>query len=150
MARKNRKINKRRGSRTCGHGHHRKNRGSGNRGGFGMAGTHKGRWTWVTAKSPHHFGKRGFKIPVEAKRLQSAINVGEIEQALPRLIELGVAKKKGRGFEVDLTKTSYTKVLGKGSLKHRMVVKAESFSARAAEKIEQAKGKAVPVSEQSG
>lgn len=98
MARKDRKIHKKRGSRTSGHGHHNKNRGAGNRGGVGMAGTHKGKWTWIVKYKPDHFGRRGFVIPREAKNVYASINVGTIDEFLPQLIEEGIATKKGKVY----------------------------------------------------
>lgn len=143
MARKDRKIHKKRGSRTSGHGHHNKNRGAGNRGGVGMAGGHKGKWTWMVKFAPNYFGRHGFKVPVEAKNIYQSINVGILDEFIGVLVTEGVASKKGKGFEVDLTKTDYSKVLGTGKVTQSLIVTAESFSPRAVEKIEAAGGKAV-------
>jgi large subunit ribosomal protein L15 len=149
MARKNRKIHKKRGSRTSGHGHHNKNRGSGNRGGVGMAGTHKGKWTWVVKYDPNRFGRSGFTIPPEARNVFSSINVGIIDEALSELLKEGVAIKKGNGYEVDLTKTDFAKVLGKGRVTHALTIKATAFTSTAREKIEMAGGKAIPAIEEA-
>ncbi|MFQ5800656.1 MAG: uL15 family ribosomal protein [Candidatus Hydrothermarchaeales archaeon] len=149
MARKDRKIHKKRGSRTSGHGHHNKNRGAGNRGGVGMAGTHKGRWTWIVKYKPDHFGRRGFDIPRETKKVYSSINVGTIDEFLPQLIEEGIATKKGKVYEVDLTKTDFFKVLGKGRVTHALSIKAMAFSSGAKEKIGDAGGKITLAGEES-
>jgi large subunit ribosomal protein L15 len=149
MARKDRKIHKKRGSRTSGHGHHNKNRGAGNRGGVGMAGGHKGKWTWIVKFAPKHFGRHGFKVPVDAKNIYSSINVGILDEFIDVLVTEGVAIKKGTKFEVDLTKTDYSKVLGSGKVTKNIMVTAESFSPRAVEKIEAAGGKAVSALEES-
>jgi large subunit ribosomal protein L15 len=149
MARKNRKIHKKRGSRTSGHGHHNKNRGAGNRGGVGMAGGHKGRWTWVVRYDPDRFGSRGFDLPIGSKNIYSSINIGALEESLDDLISTGDAIKKGKGYEIDLTKTAYSKVLGSGRITKALSIKADSFSSRAVKKIEEAGGKAEALNEKS-
>ncbi len=142
MAHKNRKIRKKRGSRTCGRGSHKKARGAGNRGGRGMAGTHKGKWTWVIKYAPDHFGRRGFKPPREREVV--TLNLGEIEENLERLMAEGAAKELEDGrVEVDLTGMGEVKVLAEGRLTKALVVRASSFSARAAEKLAEAGGEAV-------
>jgi len=149
MARKDRKIHKKRGSRTSGHGHHNKNRNSGNRGGVGMAGGHKGKWTWIVKNDPDYFGRYGFKVPIEVKNIYNSINVGELDELLPELLSEGVATKKGNKIEIDLTKTDFSKVLGKGKVTNPLSIKAEAFSAGSIEKIEGAGGKAVIASDKS-
>lgn len=110
-----------------------------------MAGTHKGKWSWVMKNDPDYFGRSGFKIPVERKNRYSSINVGILEEFLPQLFEEGIASKEGKEIILDLTKTDYSKVLGKGKVSNALSVKAEAFSARAVEKIEEAGGKALSV-----
>lgn len=129
MARASRKIRKKRGSRSCGGGSHKKRRGAGHRGGRGKAGMHKHKWTWVIKYEPSHFGDRGFKIPDEAKHAYDSINVGELD-------ELGK-------IEVDVTEFGCEKVLGKGKVTKPINVKALSFSKSAVKKIEDAGGKAM-------
>ncbi|NOZ82987.1 MAG: 50S ribosomal protein L15 [Euryarchaeota archaeon] len=142
MAHKHRKIRKKRGSRTCGRGSHKKARGAGSRGGRGMAGTHKGKWTWVIKYAPDHFGRRGFKPPAE--RELETVNLGEIEENLERLMACNIARELEDGrIEVDLTAMGEVKVLGRGKLTRALVVKADAFSARAEEKLAQAGGEAV-------
>jgi large subunit ribosomal protein L15 len=143
MARKDRKYQKKRGTRTCGHGHHNKNRGAGNKGGVGMAGGHKGKWTWVVKYDANRFGRRGFDLPSNVKNVYNSINVGMIDEFLPELISEGIAIKKGKGFEVDLTKTDYAKVLGSGRVTNMLSIKAIAFSSGATEKIESTGGKAI-------
>jgi LSU ribosomal protein L15P len=94
MIRKRKKITKMRGSRTVGGGSSKKRRGAGHRGGRGQAGGHKHHWTWIVKYDPEHFGKRGFKRPKKLIKDQKAINLGEIQEKLPKLIEEGIAKKE--------------------------------------------------------
>jgi len=149
MARKNRKIMKKRASRKCGQGHHRSHRGKGQRGGKGMSGICKSRWTWAIKYSPHHFGAYGFKLPEEAKTEYRAINLSEIEEKLELFVSAGAAEKKGKSYEVDLIKAGYKKVLGSGKVSSPMKIKAEMFSEKAKEKLASAGGEAVVAGEQS-
>jgi ribosomal protein L15 len=66
-----------------------------------------------------------------------------IDEFLPELISEGIAIKKGTRFEVDLTKTDYTKVLGSGRISNTLSINAIAFSSRATEKIESAGGTAI-------
>ncbi len=149
MARKNRKIHKKRGSRTSGHGHHNKNRGAGNRGGVGMAGGHKGKWSWIVKNKPEHFGRKRATIPPAARRVYMSINVGDLDLSIERLLDEGVAVKKGKGYEIDLTKTDFYKVLGRGKVKNPLRVRAMSFSSLAREKIEKLGGKVTVAGEEA-
>lgn len=142
MARADRKIRKKRGTRTCGRGSHKKHRGAGNRGGTGFAGTHKHKMTWVIKYAPDHFGRRGFKLPPEAKKRVNAINVGALEE-----LARSHGVKKGKKITLDLSQLGYDKVLGKGRVTTPLLVKAYSFTQRALEKIESAGGEARSVSE---
>lgn len=138
MARSARKIRKKRGSRSCGGGSHKKKRGAGHRGGKGMAGTHKSKWTWVIKYDPEHFGRRGFKTPKAVKKRIRTINVGELE----KLAQI----QKGKKSTLDLASLNYDKVLGKGKVSIPLVVRADSFTEKAVKKIESAGGKAVSLS----
>ncbi len=126
-----------RGRRRCGYGFGKKHRGKGSKGGKGMAGTGKKagqKLTWVHAKMPDYFGKRGFVSRV--KRIPS-INIDEIVRGMEMFIKEGKAKKSAQGIEIDL---SDFKILGRGDLKERIIIKAKSFSSSAKEKIEKAGG----------
>src|SRR5512136_1418028 len=51
------------GHRTHGRGNVKNRRGSGNRGGHGMAGICKHKGTWASKYAPKYFGKYGFVRP---------------------------------------------------------------------------------------
>ncbi len=114
-----------------------------------MAGGHKGKWSWITQNFPDYFGRHRRTIPPVVRNVYLSINAGTIDESIPQLLEEGVAVKKGKGYEIDLTKTSFSKVLGKGQIKHALNIKADAFSASAIEKIENAGGKAITVSEEA-
>ncbi|MEK6977231.1 MAG: uL15 family ribosomal protein [Candidatus Hydrothermarchaeota archaeon] len=143
MATKDRKIRKKRGSRTCGGGSHKKSRNSGSRGGKGMAGTHKGKWSWIIKFDPEHFGDRGFQIPAAVKEVYQGINVGELDESLARLMKEGIATEREGGYLIDLGTVGKVKVLGGGKVRHPLTIKASGFSGTAVEKIEASGGKAL-------
>jgi len=141
MAKKRSKRSRLRGRRTCGWGSRKKHRGKGSRGGKGMAGTgkradhHK---TFIHKYyGPNYFGKIGF-VPLAKKELK-VMNLDFIEKNLDSMIKKGIAKKTPKGIEINLE--GY-KILGAGSLKNKISIKAESFSKSAEEKITQAGGTA--------
>jgi len=120
--RRKRKIGKSRGSRSCGTGNAKNKRGSGNRGGVGNAGLHKHKWSWITANDPDRYGREGLKRKGAPGKV---MNLYEINS----LAEKGKKEMSFKG-----------KVLATGSIRHAVVVKALSWSARAEEKIKAAGG----------
>ncbi|MDI9623917.1 MAG: uL15 family ribosomal protein [Methanothermobacter sp.] len=141
MIRKRKKITKMRGSRTVGGGSSKKRRGAGHRGGRGQAGGHKHHWTWIVKYDPEHFGKRGFKRPRKLVKDPKTINLGEIQEKLPKFIKEGIAKKEKNITILDVTNIGYEKVLGQGKITEPLHIKAHEFSAKAEEKIKEAGGK---------
>jgi large subunit ribosomal protein L15 len=116
----------------------KKSKGSGNRGGKGMAGTGKRadhRKSYVLKYYDNYFGKRGFTSRRE--KLKS-INVGTIQNKINNFIKSGKAKKTKEGIVLNLE--GY-KILGDGEIKEKITVVANSFSSQAKEKIENAGGK---------
>ncbi|MEE8401807.1 MAG: uL15 family ribosomal protein [Candidatus Hydrothermarchaeaceae archaeon] len=146
MPTKFRKIRKKRGTRTCGAGHHNKNRGAGNRGGVGMAGLHKGKWTWTIKYDPLHFGRRGFDLPKAIKNEYNAVNIGNLAENIDRLLKAGLAEKVKERISIDVTKLNFKKVLGKGKVFGPLSVRAHSFSKSAVKKIEASGGEAIEIS----
>lgn len=130
MISKRKKRVKQRGSHTHGWGNKKKHRGAGSRGGVGRAGI-KGHHKLKFAKIGQKIGKRGFNSLSQRKIKPSvkAINLRQISMM--------------EGKEIDLEKLGYQKVLGTGEIGRAVTVKAQSFSKRAAEKIEKAGGKVI-------
>jgi len=141
--RKRRKVRGQRGARTYGRGCSKRGRGSGERGGTGMSGGHKQKWSYVIRYMPDYFGKHGFTRPVAVTSEVKAINVGDIDEHLDRLIQLGVAKQEGDRFLVDVNKLGFEKVLGGGQVTHPLEITAKIFVESAKRKLEDAGGKAV-------
>jgi large subunit ribosomal protein L15 len=130
MARK--KVVKQRGSMTHGWGSKKKHRGAGSRGGRGRAG--------ITKHRKLHFRKKGIEVgrtgykSMRQRCLRPrarSINLRDLER-------LAAGRK-----EIILREFGYDKVTGAGSIRSPLKVMARSFSAKAVEKLEAAKGKAV-------
>lgn len=121
------------GTRSHGKGDTKNARGKGCRGGVGMAGSHKHKWSYIVKYEPQRFGVHGFS-PVRRKKARS-MNLYEIDQ----LAEKGaIPEKEGRReFEFD------GKILGCGEITFPIVVKAVSFSKKASEKIKKRGGEAI-------
>jgi large subunit ribosomal protein L15 len=116
----------------------KKSKGSGNRGGKGMAGTGKRgdqRKTFVLKYYDDYFGKRGFK---SRRTKLNSINVRDIQNKIDILIKKGLGKKTSEGIILNLK--NY-KILGEGEITDKMTIKAHSFSEKAKEKIEKIGGK---------
>ena len=122
---KRKKSTRFRGTHTHGRGGKKKARGSGHRGGFGMAGTGKRadqRKSFITNLDREYFGKEGLK---PKKKRYVIINVGDIEKI-----------SKGKK-QVDLT--GY-KILGEGEIQDALNITADSVSESALKKIKKAGG----------
>ena len=145
MVRKRKKKVKLRGMRTHGGGSVKKRRGSGSKGGKGLAGSgkeKKTKWDFVRINFPDHIGKQGFKRPKKVQEEKSFVNVGYIDENIEKLIESGVAKKEKGLIVVDASKLGAQKVLGSGKVTKKFKIVAKEFSSNAKKKIEGMEGEA--------
>ena len=141
MAHNARKTRKLRGSRTCGYGNAQKHRGAGSRGGRGMAGSKKQKWSYITKNMPNNLGYSGFKRPQCVQEDINTINVGFIETHLDQLVEEKKASLKDKKYTIDLGALGYDKLLGSGKLSNKLIIKVDSCSATAQKKVDAAGGK---------
>ena len=134
------KSSKRRGDREQGRGK-KKGRGAGLRGGRGNAGRHKHKRVHY-AKLGQEFGytNYGFKIPDEAQKVTVSVNVRELEDRLPLLVEMGEAQKQGDVYVVDLAKMGVDKLLGSGQIRSKVKITVATATPSAKEKVEAAGG----------
>lgn len=141
---KRKKFSRQRGSHTHGWGSKKKHRGSGNRGGFGMAGTGKRADQMKTLiwKDEHYFGKYGF-ISKGVKEKINAVNIDFIEENLDKFLSKGLASKQENFYFIDLEKLGYNKLLGNGRIINKYKIKAKYASGNAIEKIKQAGGEVI-------
>lgn len=139
---KKKKSRSKRGSRTHGGGSAKKRRHSGNKGGKGLAGSHKHGWMKINRESPQHFGKYGFKRPSQIQKEVNVANVGEIDEYADELLEEGLAEKEGDEIVIDVSDLEIDKVLGGGQVTRPMKIIAKEFSGKAKKKLEESGGTA--------
>lgn len=130
------------GMGTHGGGARKNRKGSGHRGGIGMSGTGKRadhKKTLITKLyGNEYFGRKGITSRGTRRDKRKRINLYEIETNLNNYIKKGIAKKAKEGYEINLPNS---KILGKGDVNHKLIIKAEQFSKTAKEKVEKAGGK---------
>jgi len=130
-----------RGDRSHGYGSHKKHRGSGHRGGHGMAGTGKRADSKKTMiwKDVNYFGRHGF-VSKNITKIKS-LNLFYIETHLDLLVKNGVAKKEGDTYNINLKDLKCNKLLGSGTVTKKYNITTDFASASAVEKVQEAKGK---------
>ena len=138
MPHKERKVRKKRGSRTHGYGQIGQHRSGGGRGGHGKAGLDKHKWTYVLKYDPTYWEKKGF-VPAKTKTA-SIINVGDLDDLVAKLESEKKLAKKDKMIFLDLEDLGYDKLLGKGEIIKPVLVKVASYSETASKKLEGAGG----------
>lgn len=143
-ATRRRKRSRARGSWTQGWGKKNRHRGSGNKGGVGMAGTgkrsHNKKTKVLKEFGWDYFGKRGFKIPAKAQILVSSINIQDIIKKLDKLLTQGLAKKEKDIIVINIKSMGYDKLLGTGKVNQKLKIIVPFASKSAIEKIKEAGG----------
>jgi large subunit ribosomal protein L15 len=140
MVHSQRKIRSKRGSRTCGYGGAQKHRGAGHRGGRGMAGSSKQKWSYVSKYKKNYFGKKGFKRHRKLRTELNTVNVGFVNENLDTWVSEGKASVEGKIYKLDLSSLGYDKLLGGGVLSQKVEINIGSFSQKAKEKVEASGG----------
>jgi len=120
------------GHRSHGRGNVKNRRGSGNRGGRGMAGVDKHKWSWAVVNVRGcYFGKTGFVRPSGGKDAKVAHLYDINQKAMLNQLE----KKEGKFvFEFD------GKILATGSVTLPLAIRAASWSRNVEEKLKAAGG----------
>ncbi len=122
-----RKIRRQRGSRTHGWGQIGQHRHSGSRGGTGMAGMHKHKWSYTVKYAPEHFGRNAF-APPNRITTNRWVNITDLERLA------------SDSEELDLSSMGYDKLLGSGEIHRALKVKISRASSSAINKIKAAGG----------
>jgi len=139
VANKRKKNTRMRAKTTHGYGSMKKNRGAGNRGGRGLAGTGKRadqkKPTILKLYGLSYFGKSGFKNQRRVGLKRKIINIKDINKTLNKL------KKEGDTYILDASK--YDRILGTGKLEGKLKITCKSFSKLAIDKIEKAGGEVI-------
>ncbi len=141
MAHKDRRTRRKRGSRTCGWGNTQKHRGSGTRGGVGMGGSKKQKWSFVSKNFPNYFGRYGFTRPPKVVKEVKTINLKDLEENFNKFLKEGKISKKNDKYYMNLKELGYDKLLGSGKITKPLVITVDAYSEKALGKIEEAGGK---------
>lgn len=164
LGNKRSKVSRHRGSNSHGWGHKKKHRGSGHRGGFGLAGTGArgdSRKTSVLSGAKSllkqisaqrgvkmssiekigntYFGKRGFKSI--NKKDSKVLSIRYIQDNFDKMVENGMIVKEKEGYVFDSTLYGYDKILGKCNFTHKLIVICDDISESARSRIEGVGGK---------
>jgi large subunit ribosomal protein L15 len=127
MASRLRKVRRLRGSRTHGWGQVAQHRRTGAKGGSGMAGLHKHKWSYTVKYFPDHFGSNKWHPPNQ--------------MITDRWINLYQLSNLNHGGQlIDLVALGYDKLLGQGMVHEALKVKARRASGSAIEQIKAAGG----------
>jgi len=135
-----------RGSRTCGGGTHKNRRGGGSRGGRGHAGACKHN-TFRAMKEGWMFGKHGFTRPPVTQQQVSYINLGELDEVAPYLVESKIAEEKDGGISINLEELGIDKLLGNGRATRKYTITVGTASATAKAKVEELGGQIISETE---
>ena len=140
---KRKKSSRYRASMTHGKGSKKKRRGSGNKGGKGMAGTgkrsdNKKPSIW---KNTRYFGKHGFTS--KNNKDIKAVNIVYIEENIIKLSSLGLINKEGDAFSMDLEKLGFNKLLSDGVITNKYKIKVPYASKKAIEKVKESGGEVI-------
>ncbi|MGC8584811.1 MAG: uL15m family ribosomal protein [Thermoplasmata archaeon] len=127
-----------RGYRRHGHGM-KGRRGYGLKGGKGFSGLGKHRWIWLNKYYRYHWGRHGFTSH-HPKHEEKTINLEDLQYQLQKFSDIGIARNESGTWYVDLTSTEITKLLGKGKVKHKMIIKVNRASSVAIKKLKEAGG----------
>lgn len=159
LKQKRTKVSRHRGTNSHGWGHKKKHRGSGHRGGFGLAGTGArgdSQKPGLLAKSKKllqkmaagkgiklknlvtgkdYFGKKGF-TSVGKKKI-NVISISQIESSYDTMVSKGMIVKD----VFDSTAFGYGKVLGRGKLSKKLTIICNEISDSAKATVEASGGK---------
>jgi large subunit ribosomal protein L15 len=128
MKRKGKKKDKLRGHRSHGKGNTKNKRGAGTRGGRGRAGSHK-----------HKFNKYhsefGVKKTLKAKPKINTVNLSELNELIEKIINEKKAVKEKNLIVIDGKKLKIQKLLSRGNLKEKVLVRNMLYSKKAKEKL---------------
>ena len=134
VRRRKKRVNKMLGQRTRGNGDTKRRRGAGSRGGRGLAGSHKHKYSKYAGK----FGKE--KKQVLSRKIVREINIDLLIQKMPKLEAAGKISKEGTTIIIDGSKIGFDKLLSKGELTQKIIVRNMKASKKAIEKIKKAGG----------
>ncbi len=141
MRQKRKKCRKQRSHTTHGYGSMKKNRGAGNRGGRGMAGTGKRADTKkpsiINKYGNKYFGKHGFTSVKKVLHKIKVINLSLLQQKIESF------PKQNGYIEINLKELGYDKLLGSGNITGKVKIIVDSASKKAIDKVSKAGGEII-------
>jgi len=131
-----------RGGNSHGYGSKKKHRGSGSRGGKGMAGSGKR----SDSKKPSiwkykYFGKHGFSS--KKVRIVKPINIDFLDENIHLFASKDLTTKENKGISIDLDKLGYNRLLGNGRVANKFKIRVNCASKKAIEKIKDSGGEVI-------
>lgn len=141
---KRKKKTRQRGSWTHGWGAKKKHRGSGNRGGCGMAGTGKRADSIkpLIWGNPLYFGRHGF-IKKGPKKKIIPINISYFEENFDTLLKEKKIEHKDSMYVAELEKLGFNKLLGAGKITKKFKFITKYAAKGAVEKVKKSGGDVV-------
>ena len=130
MKRKKKQKKKFLGTRSHGRGNVKNRRGGGSRGGRGMGGIDKHKWSWAMNNEPDYFSKFGFSNPT--RKTVKVVHLYEINQ---RAV-LNKLEKKGDKYQFEFK----GKVLATGKVTVPLSIKAAAWSKNVEKKLSEKGG----------
>jgi large subunit ribosomal protein L15 len=145
------KTKKMRGSNSHGWGHKKKHRGSGHRGGVGMAGTgdraDTKKPTILTKFGKSYFGKKGFTSILKKKN--NVLSLSYIENNFDNMVERGEIVKEGDKYVFDASLLKVDKILGKGNFTKKLTIITKEISESAKQRVLDVGGEVILSSEKT-
>lgn len=139
---KRKKSSRQQGSTTHGWGRN-KHRNSGQRGGYGNAGSGKKCDSKKTSNwATDYFGKHGFVRKGQVEHI-NAINIRDVEDKIPTWLANKQVTKEADTIIIDLGKIGYNKLLSTGKLTRKIKITVKKAAEGTAEKIKQTGGELV-------
>ncbi|MBU0757239.1 MAG: 50S ribosomal protein L15 [Nanoarchaeota archaeon] len=141
MHNKRKKVTRKRGSETHGHGASKKWRGAGHKGGRGNAGSGKrgdSKIMKVTKGNKNYLGKHGFT----SKNIDTikTINLFTIQKQMDSLLSKKLIKQEGDTYIIDLGSIGFNKLLSKGNVTKKLNITVDFATGNAIEKVAKAGG----------
>ncbi len=133
MKRHRRKKEKLRGQRSHGKGNTKNKRGAGSRGGKGRAGSQRHKFS-------RYYGDFGGKKAMKPSKKERSINLDILLERIPKWIEKGKVKEENGIIVIDGKIIGFDKLLGRGTIEKKLLVRNLKVSKSAREKIENAGG----------
>jgi large subunit ribosomal protein L15 len=149
VVRRKKKSRKYRGYRNQGYGSIGQHRKSGSRGGVGLVGYHKHKWSWTVKYFPDWYGKHGFTRPPTIRTVYRTMNIGELGELLKEMESRGLLNFEEDKVIVDLSAFGINKLLGRGTIDRKVKVVVYDATRQAIEKIQNAGGEIVLLKETS-